>query len=134
MATLKADKRREYRDLDLSFNIHPIRKDINILRDERSVINSIKNLLMTNFFERPFQPNLGSNLNKLLFENMDNVTATMIEREIQEVVLNYEPRISILSINVKPLYDDNQFSVDMELLINNLTEPLTITFFIDRVR
>jgi phage baseplate assembly protein W len=134
MATVTTKIARTYKDLDLLFNVHPIKKDINKHTAEIAVINSIKNLVLTNHYERLFQPNIGSNVNKLLFENMDVITASALEREIQQVIENYEPRARVYRISVLPDYDNNKFSVDMEFLINNLTEPITITFFLERVR
>jgi phage baseplate assembly protein W len=134
MATVTTKIARTYKDLDLLFNVHPIKKDINKHTAEMAVINSIKNLVLTNHYERLFQPNIGSNVNKLLFENMDVITASALEREIQQVIENYEPRARIYRVSVIPDYDNNKFSVDMEFLINNLTEPITITFFLERVR
>jgi phage baseplate assembly protein W len=134
MATVTTKIARTYKDLDLLFNVHPIKKDINKHTAELAVINSIKNLVLTNHYERLFQPDIGSNVNKLLFENMDVITAAALEREIQQVIENYEPRARIYRVSVIPDYDNNKFSVDMEFLINNLTEPITITFFLERVR
>jgi phage baseplate assembly protein W len=99
-----------------------------------AVINSIKNLVLTNHYERPFQPELGCNVSKLLFENLDFVTAASLEREIQQTINNFEPRASVYRVRAIPDYDNNGFTVDMEFLIRNRTEPITITFFLDRVR
>jgi len=134
MATITTKVARTYKDLDLLFNIHPVKKDINKHTAEMAVINSIKNLVLTNHYERPFQPDLGSNVNKLLFENMDAVTASSLEREITQVIQNFEPRATIYKVSVIPDYDNNGFIVDMEFLINNQTDPIEITFFLERVR
>jgi phage baseplate assembly protein W len=134
MATITTKVARTYKDLDLLFNIHPVKKDINKHTAEMAVINSVKNLILTNHYERPFQPDLGSNVSKLLFENMDAVTASSLEREITQVINNFEPRVSIYRVAVVPDYDNNGFTVDMEFLINNQTDPIEITFFLERVR
>lgn len=134
MATITTKVARTYKDLDLLFNIHPVKKDINRHTAEIAVINSVKNLILTNHYERLFQPDLGSNVNKILFENMDAVTASTLEREIIQVINNFEPRVTIYKVTVKADYDNNGFTVDMEFLINNQTEPVTITFFLERVR
>jgi phage baseplate assembly protein W len=134
MATITTKVARTYKDLDLLFNIHPVKKDINKHTAEMAVINSVKNLILTNHYERPFQPDLGSNVSKLLFENMDAVTASSLEREITQVINNFEPRVSIYRVAVIPDYDNNGFTVDMEFLINNQTDPIEITFFLERVR
>jgi phage baseplate assembly protein W len=134
MATITTKVARTYKDLDLLFNIHPVKKDINKHTAEMAVINSVKNLILTNHYERPFQPDLGSNVSKLLFENMDAVTASSLEREITQVINNFESRVSIYRVAVIPDYDNNGFTVDMEFLINNQTDPIEITFFLERVR
>ena len=94
MATQVLQLKRQYRDLDLNFNIHPVRKDVTKHISEMAVINSIKNLILMNHYEKPFQPDIGSNVRKLLFENLDVVTAMSIEREIKQVIKNYEDRKS----------------------------------------
>ena len=134
MATVISSSSRQYKDLDLNFLIHPVRKDINKHKDEMAVINSIKNLMMTNHYERPFQPDLGSNVRRLLFENLDKITAISMEREIRQVVQNYEPRAQIKTLDILPDMDNNGFSVSMEFYIMNMTDPVTINFFLERVR
>jgi phage baseplate assembly protein W len=107
MATVDTNIARTYSDLDLNFTIHPVKKDINRVTGDMAVISSIKNLILTNHYERPFQPNIGSNIRRLLFENMDNITASSIENEIRQTVLNYEPRANITRINAIADFDDD---------------------------
>ena len=92
MATVTTNIVAAYSDLDLNFTIHPVKKDINRYTNETAVVNSIKNLILTNHYERPFQPEIGSNVRRLLFENMDTITATTLEKEIQKQLngLKYE--------------------------------------------
>ena len=125
---------REWMDLDLNFAIHPIRKDINRHRAELAVINSIKNLVSTNHYEIPFQPEIGCNIRKLLFEPLDMVTATLIEREIIETIDNFEPRASVSKVVIKPDFDNNGFQVELLFRILNRTDPVAIKFFLERVR
>ena len=125
---------REWLDLDLNFAIHPIRKDINKHRAELAVINSIKNLVSTNHYEIPFQPEIGCNIRKLLFEPLDMVTATLIEREIIETIDNFEPRASVSKVVIKPDFDNNGFQVELLFRILNRTDPVAIKFFLERVR
>lgn len=134
MATVTTTVQKRYSDLDLNFTVHPVRKDINKNVDSIAVINSIKNLVLTNHYEVPFQPEIGSNINKLLFENMDNITASAIEREIAQVIQNFEPRVKISKVNVSPDFDNNSYSVGMEFYIINRTDPITINFFLERTR
>ena len=125
---------REWLDLDLNFAIHPIRKDINKHRAELAVINSIKNLVSTNHYEIPFQPEIGCNIRKLLFEPLDMVTSTLIEREIIETIDNFEPRASVSKVVIKPDFDNNGFQVELLFKILNRTDPVAIKFFLERVR
>ena len=115
MATVTTNIVRNFKDLDLNFTIHPVRKDINKNVGEMAVINSIKNLVLINHYEKPFNPNFGSNLRRLLFENTDGITASLIEREISQVILNYEPRARVRTVI-------------------NRTDPVVINFFLERIR
>lgn len=134
MATVNINVARTYKDLDLQFNVHPVKKDINKHTAEMAVINSIKNLILTGHYERPFQPDIGSNVRKFLFEQMDSITASSLEREIEQVIANYEPRATVIKIVAEADYDNNGYSITMEFLINNQTQPISITFFLERVR
>ena len=134
MATVVAQVTRKYKDLDLAFTMHPVRKDVNKHVDDLAVINSVKNLISTSRYERPFQPNIGSNVRRLLFESLDNITATSIESEIRQTILNYEPRVNISKLNVVADYDNNGFKVLMQFFIANRTTPITINFFLERIR
>jgi phage baseplate assembly protein W len=134
MATVTTDIVRDFKDLDLNFNIHPIRKDISKSIGPMAVVNSIKNLILTNHYERPFQPDIGSNVRRLLFENLDNITATTIKDEIERTIVNYEPRATVKTINVTADYDNNGFKVYLEFFIVNQTAPIVINFLLERIR
>jgi phage baseplate assembly protein W len=134
MAIVTTNVARQFKDLDLNFNIHPVKKDINKHVDEMAVINSIKNLVLTSPYEKPFHPEISSRVRSLLFENMDQITASVLEREIEQVIKNYEPRVNVYKVNVSPDFDNNGFGVGMEFYIVNRTEPITIEFFLERVR
>jgi phage baseplate assembly protein W len=125
---------RDFKDLDLNFTIHPVRKDINKNVGEIAVINSIKNLVLTNHYEKPFNSGFGSNLRRLLFENTNSITASLIEREISQVILNYEPRARVRSVFVNPNTEETGFNVRLEFFIINRTEPVSINFFLERIR
>ena len=134
MATLVSQVIRKYKDLDLSFNMHPVKKDVNKHVDDMAVINSVKNLISTSRYERPFQPLLGSGVRNLLFEQMDDVTASVLKREIVQTLENFEPRVIVQEVSVSPNYENNSFNVGMTFLIINRTEPITIQFFLQRDR
>lgn len=134
MAIIQTNIVREYRDLDLSFNIHPVKKDINKHVGEMAVINSLKNIISTNHYEKPFNPSFGSNLRRLLFENSNGLTATLIEREISDAVRNYEPRANLSKVEVSANSEETGFNVLIEFFIVNRTDPISINFFLERVR
>ncbi len=134
MATVNIQAERTFRDLDLNFNIQPVKKDINTHKNEYAVINSIKNLVLTNHYERPFQPEIGSNIRRLLFEQVDSVTAAQIEREITEVIGNFEPRAQVSKVTAVAAPDDNAYKVQLEFFIINNPTPITINFFLERIR
>jgi phage baseplate assembly protein W len=134
MATVDIKSARTFRDLDLNFTIHPIRKDINTHKNEYAIINSVKNLVLTNHYERPFQPEIGSNIRRLLFENVDAVTAAQIEREITETVENFEPRVQVSKVTAAADPDNNGYKVTLEFFIINNANPITINFFLERIR
>ena len=134
MATVRTNISRTFSDLDLNFTKHPVRDDVNILTAERAVINSVKNLILTNHYERPFQPDLGSNIRRLLFENADSITASLLEREIQQTIENFEPRARVKDIKVIAKFDENGFEVELTFYIVNVTAPITINFFLERIR
>ena len=134
MATVTIDSSRTFRDLDLNFNIHPVRKDINTHKNEYAIINSIKNLILTNYYERPFQPELGSNIRRLLFENVDSLVAAQIERAISEVIGNFEPRAQVSKVTASPDPDNNLYKIQLEFYIVNNASPITINFFLERIR
>ena len=133
MAT-NIDSVRNFRDLDLNFAIHPITKDVNIYKAEYAVINSVKNLILTNHFEKPFQPEIGSNIRRLLFENVDSIIAAQIEREIEETITNFEPRVQISSVIAIHAPEENGYKIRLEFFVINNPDPITINFFLERIR
>ena len=134
MATVDINSPRSFKDLDLNFTIHPIRKDINTHKNEYAIINSVKNLVLTNHYERPFQPEIGSNIRRLLFENVDAITAAQIEREITETVENFEPRVQVSKVIAAADPDNNGYKVTLEFFVINNANPITINFFLERIR
>ena len=134
MATVKTNIARQYRDLDLNFTIHPVKKDVNKHLDALAVINSVKNLILTNHYERPFQPSLGSGVERMLFEPIDFLTAQSLRSEIENVITNHEPRVVIDSILVVADPDNNSYSVSLQFFIGNNVEPTAINLILERTR
>ena len=102
---------RSFKDISLSFNPHPVTKDLPVLINERAIIRSVRNLVETIPTERFFNPTLGSNVRRSLFDFVDYATASVIEDQIIEDITNYEPRITRLIVQVDPIPDLNQFEV-----------------------
>jgi phage baseplate assembly protein W len=134
MAIITTQVNKTYKDLDLNFTKHPVKKDVNKHTDATAVINSIKNLILTKHYERPFQPDIGSNVQNLLFENLDRITAATLEREITQVINTYEPRAKISRLTATPDIYNNAYTLNMEFFILSRTEPITINFTLNRVR
>ena len=129
-----ANLQKIYSDLDLTFRRLPVTNDVALSYDDQSVIRSVRNLLLTGFYERPFQPNLGSNLNKLLFEPADQLTSNLIENEVRNVISNFEPRVTINLINVTITPDENSFNLSMTFFVGNNTRATTVTLLLQRSR
>lgn len=127
-------RRKGHRDLDLKLGIHPIRKDLNVLKDDNAVKNAVKNLLVTNANERPFQPFLGANLRGLLFEPGDALTRIALKENIRDVLVNHEPRIQVLDIDIKDLADQNAYRVLVKFKIKEYDTDDTVEIVLRRLR
>jgi len=102
---------RSFKDISLSFDPHPVTKDLPILTNERAIIRSIRNLVETIPTERFFNSTLGSNVRRSLFEFVDYATASVIKDQIIEVISNYEPRVTNVVVQVDPIPDLNEFEI-----------------------
>ena len=126
---------REFRDISLSFEPHPVTKDIPILRDTACIRKSVSNIVQTIRGERFFDSLFGSNVRRSLFDLVDFATASVIEREITEAILNFEPRISDLRVRVDADPDANQFEVNVDFsLIGESAPTQDYTFLLEATR
>jgi phage baseplate assembly protein W len=123
-----------FSDFRLEFDIHPIRKDLILVTDEVAVIQSIRNLIMTNHFESPFQPEKGCNIRRQLFEPASTFIAADIARWIRETITNYEPRATVSRVSVSPTQNNQGYEVDIEVFIDTSATPTTVNFFLERIR
>jgi phage baseplate assembly protein W len=130
MATIQ----KIYSDIDFAFTRKPVVNDVSISYDRNAVIRSIRNLLLTKHYEKPFNPQLGSNLDALLFENFTPLIASSIENEISNIIANYEPRAILDKVEIKALPDQNSYSARIQFYIENDTLPTTVTFILERNR
>ena len=126
--------KRLYSDLDLSLTLHPIFRDIMPLTDTDAVINAVRNLILTNFHERPFRPNLGSNLSNILFEPADVITIIRLKQSILEVLEENEPRIDSIIAEVIDDSDNNRYHVNLTFRVISRNLEVDITLFLSRLR
>ena len=113
---------------------HPVSKDVLRFVNEQAVIRSIKNLVLTDQGERVYQPDLGSNIKRMMFEPMVESTAEILSQYIQETIDVYEPRAKVLEISVVPDYNNNLYAVTLSFMIINKEDPVTLNITLDRVR
>lgn len=126
--------RRLYADLDLGLSIHPVKKDVVPLTDIRAVRNAVKNLVLTNFGERPFQPKLGSNVTALLFEPTDQFTAIQMKKEIYRLLEDHEPRINATRVQILDDADANAYRVTIEFNVIQANTQTEVEFALQRLR
>lgn len=124
----------DYSDLDLDFIAHPTTGDVLVKTGNDAIKRSVRNLILTNYYEKPFRPGIGSNALKLLFENANPLTANFLRDAIFQVIQNYEPRVELIEVKVKFDYDNNGYDVQLSYVILNRNEPVTITIFLERIR
>jgi len=124
----------DYTDLDLDFIRHPGTSDVTKKTGVEAIKRSVRNLVLTNFYERPFRSSIGSNAQKLLFENVNPLTAINLQNAIKETILNFEPRINLIGIEVIVAPDQNGYNVRLTFRINNRLEPVVSGLFLKRIR
>ena len=112
-----------FKDLSASFQTSPLSNDLIALKNESAIARSVRNLVLTIQGERPFQPVLGTGVSKLLFENMDKLTASAIRSEIRSTIENFEPRVEINEILVEPDFEGNAFNVTLQYFIIGIDVP-----------
>ena len=125
---------RIYKDLDLDFGRNVVTNDVNKLTDVEAVKRSVRNLINTNHFERPFHPELGGNVRALLFEPMTPLTALNLQRKIEEVLSNFEPRAKITQIMADPDIDRNAYRLTIKFYVIGIQNPITVETFLERLR
>ena len=126
---------RIYKDLNLNFGRHPVTKQVQTLTDAAAVKRSVRNLVQIGQYEKPFHPEIASGVRDVLFENMTPWTANMLQRNITDVITNFEPRALLTSVEVLPRFDENQYEVTVEFYIQNApTELVDLSFTLERLR
>ena len=125
---------RSWTDLDLDFAAHPVTKDIVLKKDVEAVKRSIRNLILTNKYERPFQPTIDGGVTRHLFELATPHTIHNIESAIRNCISNYEPRAEVIDVFVTGDLDNNGFHVSLSFRVINVPDPVTVELFLERLR
>ena len=125
---------RQFRDIDLDFNRNAVTNDVAVVEDVVAVKRAVKNLIKTNFYERPFHPELGCGIRELLFENFTPMNKIFLQRKIEEVLINYEPRINLQNVAVDDDQDRNRLVVDIYFYVVGVPGPQVVQTFLQRVR
>ena len=123
-----------WKDLDLSLTLHPVRKDIMPLKDDNAIKNSVKNLLVSNFYERPFSRDKGANLRALLFEPADAITEIALRDNITRVLNKYEPRISVMRVRILHDEDSNSYNITVTFKIKEYDTNQSVEIVLRRLR
>jgi phage baseplate assembly protein W len=125
---------KTYSDLDFNFLLHPRSGDISTRSDEEAIKQSIRNLVLTRNYERPFRSYLGSQVSNLLFEPASPLLTSMIEKTISDVINNYEPRAVLLGVDVMFSQENNSMYVSVTFKIRNTEQPITVNLILERTR
>lgn len=127
-------KKKSWRDLDLGLTVHPIRKDIIPLKDDAAIKNAVRNLLVTNAYERPFQPSLGANLKGFLFEPGDAITRINIKNRVSQTLKRHEPRIAVTNVDVIDRSEDNAYQINVSYTIKEYDTQENVQIILRRLK
>ena len=116
---------KSFKDVSMSFKFNPLSGDLITLKNENAIARAVRNIVLTTPGEKFFDPDFGSSVSEILFENVDDITAISIEDEIKNCLANYEPRVELIDVNVDPNFDQNQFDVIISYRIIGVDIPPT---------
>jgi phage baseplate assembly protein W len=126
---------KSFRDISMSFQVSPLTYDLIALRNENAIARSIRNLVLTNRGERFFNNDLGSRVNSILFESLDEISASAVKDEIESTINLFEPRVNLISVDVSPNYDINELSVTIRYFIVGIdAQPQQLSFALQPTR
>ena len=114
---------KSFKDVSMSFKFNPLSGDLIALKNENAIARAVRNIVLTTPGEKFFDPDFGSSVSEILFENVDDITAVSIEDEIKSSLKNYEPRVELINVNVNPNFDANQFDVRITYRIVGIDIP-----------
>ena len=125
---------KTYNDLDLAFAAHPNTGKISTKKDADAVVRSVRNLLLMNHFDKPFHPEIGSNITRHLFEPMTVVTTLRLETDIKNVINNFEPRVQLSQVRGQAVESENGYKISLTFFIVNEEVERQTVFFLERYR
>ena len=125
---------RPFKDIDLDFGRNTVTNDVMTVTDIVAIKRSVKNLIQTNFYERPFHPEMGCGVRELLFENFTPITGVFIKRKIAEVITNFEPRVTLNSVHLDDDPDNNRLVVYIYFYVTGIPGPQQVSTFLQRLR
>ena len=123
-----------FKDLNLDFQQNTATKDIQKITDVESVKRSVRNLINTNHYEKPFHPEIGSNLRAMLFELMTPQMNHVITKQIENLINNYDPRCRLVQVHTQPEFDRNGYAVQISFYVQNYQDPVVVESFLERLR
>lgn len=125
---------RQFTDFNLLFTAHPSTADLTKKVDEEAVKSSIRNLISTRNYERPFHPEIGCQIYSLLFENFNPITEQVMKKTIFQIIEKYEPRAQVLEVNIRAKPDNNDVNIQIVFRLINTSRPVTLNTVITRIR
>jgi len=126
---------RDFKDISMSFQVNPLNNDLISIKNETAIARSVRNLIFTLPGERFFNENLGSKVSRSLFENIDEMSASIVKDEIETTIQNYEPRVDLIDVIVVPNYDNNEFNVTVNYKIIGINVlPQQLSFALQPTR
>ena len=123
----------KFRDLSLSFNAHPNTGDLSFVTNEKAISQSLKTLMFYNYYDVPFQPNLGSNIRAKLFDLISDITSDLIKSDIKLLIENYEPRVEVIDIISESSREQHGISVTLTYRARTSTEEIVVNYFLTRI-
>ena len=126
---------RAFKDFSILMKSNPNTEDFTVVKNENAIKQSVRNLVLTNFYEKPFHPEIGSGIRDMLFENMTPITAVVLARKVEDVIENFEPRARLIGVRALPNLDRNEYEVTIEFfVVNTPTELVDMTVFLEVLR
>jgi phage baseplate assembly protein W len=127
-------KELQFSDLSITMTAHPVTGNVSVRKNADAVVAALKNLILTNRFERPYNPLFGADIGNRLFENYDLIEQVNIEEDIKTAIRNFEPRVKVSEVVVIAAHDSNTVRINIEFYVVNESQPLTVGLQIERTR